>query len=79
MALLVAGTWTLTLLPNAPDNNTYTVVNSQRPTVPAGSTCWGTLSTPECQYGDGVDEFAYVILRTANPDSTSLLSAFKLH
>lgn len=56
-----AGTWTLTLLPTAPDNNTYLVVNSLRPApAPDGSNCWGALSSSECTGGDGVDEFAYV-------------------
>lgn len=49
-----AGTWTLTLIPGAPDNNTYSVINANRPQPTlmangmAQSTCWGNLSCVPC-------------------------------
>lgn len=52
-----AGTWTMTLVPGAPEDNTYNIVNALRPD--AASTCNGNLSCARCP-GTGVDQFGVV-------------------
>ena len=57
LKLAGAGTWTMTLAPGAPDDNTYDIVNALRPDATA--TCFGNLSCVGCP-GNGIDQYGLV-------------------